>query len=158
MMISKLSLPVFILFSVLSLNSIDLHAGIIPIGDLGEGDGCSALSKPDIDCNDLDIVLNGPAEFCGTMGKKGIQVRPGKNDFDSDEESDGIEACICDSIDSNPNININPGDGSICDSSDTNQRDQFNGSLVLGSQVQGQKYEFCYTFTSFPSDICPQTD
>ncbi len=82
----------------------------------------------------------------------------GSNDADLDGESDGIEACICDALDNNPNININPGDGSVCDSSIAAERDQFIVFLSLGSQLQGQNLEFYYTFTEFPNIICQQFD
>lgn len=148
---------VFVVLCMIIVSFSTSEAGILSPVNLGEGDGCSALSDPDIDCSDLDISVLGPQDFCGTMGRKGIVVRSnGSNDTDSDNESDGIEECICDAIDDNPNININPGDGSICDSSIDAERDQFNGTLSLGSRIQGQKYEFCYTFTSFSSSICSQ--
>ena len=49
-------------------------------------------------------------------------------------------------------------DFDLSNSSIDNERDQFNGSLILGSRIRGQKYNFCYTFSSFPQNICPQTE
>jgi len=154
-------LALFIFCSFLLVGTLYSNAGNggPPPPDLGEGNGCSALSDPNIDCSDLDIVFEGPQEFCGTMGLKGIQVRSNNsNDTDTDGESDGIEECICDALDDNPNININPGDGSVCDSSVPAERDQFVGDCTIGSQIRGNKYNFCYTFTSFPNSICLQFD
>lgn len=143
-----------LVFTILILGvSSGLSAGTgVPFPELGDGNGCSALSSPDIDCTD---IFGGDA-FCGTMGLKGIEVRENdSNDTDLDGESDGIEACICDALDDNPNINMNPGDGSICDSSNDNDRDQFNGVLSMGSKLQGNKYEFCYDFNQSPP-LCNQ--
>ena len=149
--------PLYLMFIFASMTAYS-HAGSAI--SLGNEPGCSALSKPDVDCTDFASIRNYTnKDFIGTMGFKGIQIRPNmSNDTDTDGESDGIEACICDALDNNPNLNINPGDGSICDSSIPEERDQFVGYLFVLGKVHGQNYRFRYEFTDFPDDICAHED
>jgi len=56
----------------------------------------------------------------------------------------------------NPKLNTGtPGDGIVCDSSDPDERDQFDGSIITGPTIiKGKKSAFEYMFNSFPNDIC----
>jgi hypothetical protein len=95
--------------------------------DFGDGSGCSAISGADI------TGLEGDS-FEGTMGLKALTSEA---DADGDGLPDSVENCICDALD--------PGDGTVCDSEDPEQRDQFVGDLEVLERIKGQKYGFAVT-------------
>ena len=95
--------------------------------DFGEGPGCSAISGADITGLDGD-------SFIGTMGLKALTKA---EDTDGDGLPDSVENCICDALD--------PGDLTVCDSTDQEQRDQFTGDLEVLDRIRGQRYEFAVT-------------
>lgn len=96
--------------------------------DFGAGSGCSAISEADI------AGLDGTDSFEGTMGFKALTKSA---DTDDDGLPDSVEGCICDAVD--------PGDLTVCDSEDPEQRDQFTGDLEVLDRIKGQRYGFAVT-------------